>query len=154
MTHNNQPNPLQDTLLMPGPRYFERAVGWVCVLIAAGLAAFEIFLLRALFSGNGKLWGILALLFFSTALIYFFATVGRRLILNRPNTFDSIASPVVWFTCFGVFGFLTLLFIAFAIAKRDFALAQGATFSALLALLSFGAASHFRHRRKPRVQVE
>ena len=147
MTQNDQPNPLQDTLLMPGTRSFERAVGWVCVLIVAGLAVFEIFLLQALFRGNGKLWGILALLAFSTALIYFFATVGRRLILNRPNSFGSLASPTVWFTCFGVFGLFTLVTVAVAIAKRDFASAQAATSSALLALLAFGAALHFRQRK-------
>ena len=146
MVPNHRPNQLQDTLLTPGPRYFEKPIGYVCVLVAAALAAFDTFLLLTMVRGQGKLLGLAVVLVCSTPLIYFFATVGRRLILNRPNTFGSIASPAAWFTCFAVFLFLTLLFIATAILKRDVGLAQGATMSALLALLAFGAASHFRRR--------
>lgn len=147
MVHNNLSDQLQDALLTPGPRYFEKSIGYGCVLIATALAAFDIVLLLTLIRGKGNPMGLGALMACTAILLYFFATVGRRLILNRPNTFGSIATPTVWLACFAVFGALTLLFITLAIAKRDLGLAQGATMSALLALLAFGAASHFRRRK-------
>ncbi len=98
--------------------------------------------------GTGKLIGLGALLVCAATLTCFFATVGRRLILNRPNTFGSIASPFTWFMCFSIFGLMTLVFIASAIIQRDMGPAQGAALSALLALLAYGTASHFRRRRQ------
>lgn len=147
MANHDKPTQLQDALLSPGRRHMEKAIGWVSVLVAVVLAAFDLFILMGIVRGKGNSLGVLALLVCSTALTYFFATVGYRLVRARPNTVGSIASPAAWFTCFAFFGVFTLLFIAGAIAKRDLALAQGAVLSALLALLAFGAASHFRRRR-------
>ena len=121
------------------------------MLFAAALATFGAFLLLTIVRGNGKPLGLAALLVCTTALFYFFAMVGRRLILNRPNTFGSVASPATWFTCFAVFGVLTLLLVADAFSKQDMGLFRTATGSALLTLLAFGAASHFR-KRKDRVR--
>lgn len=151
MLPNDLTSQLQDTLLKPVPRDFQKPIGHVCMLLAAALAAFGAFLFLTMIQGNGKPLGLLGLTVFSAALAYFFAVVGRRLILNRPNTFGSVASPTAWFTCFAFFGVFTLLLVADAIAKQDVGLARTATGSALLTLLAFGAASHFR-KRKDRVR--
>ena len=147
MIHHDRSTQLQDALLAHGSRRMEKAIGCVSVLVAAALAAFNLFILTAIVRGESKLLFLWALLSFSTAVTYFFATVGYRLLRARPNSVGSIASPAAWFTCFAFFGVLTLLFIAGAIARRDLALAQGAAMSALLALLAYGAASHFRRRK-------
>ncbi len=147
MIHHDRSTQLQDALLAHGSRRMEKAIGCVSVLVAAALAAFNLFILTAIVRGEGRLLFLWALLSFSTAVTYFLATVGYRLLRARPNPVGSIASPAAWFTCFAFFGVLTLLFIAGAIAKRDLALAQGAAMSALLALLAYGAASHFRRRK-------
>lgn len=151
MLPNDLPNQLQDTLLKPVPRDFHKPIGYVCVLFGVALAAIGALLILTMFRGNGKPLGLAALLVCSAALGYFFAAVGRRLIHNRPNAFGSVASPTVWFTCFVIFGALTLLLVADALANQDVGLAQIATGSALLTLLAFGAASHFL-RRKGRVR--
>lgn len=138
----------QDVLLAPGSSLLEKAIGWVSLFVAAAFVAFDVFILMAMLRGKGQLWGLLALLALFAVLACFFAMVGYRLVRARPNAVGSILSPAVWFACVGVFGVLALLFIAGAIAKRDFAFAQGAAAAALLALLSFGAASHFRGQQR------
>ena len=147
MVHRNESTQLQDALLAPGGRLMEKVIGYVSAIFAAVLCALDLFILTAIVLGAGKLLALWALLAFSTPLTYFLATVGYRLMRARPNSVGSIASPAAWLTCFALFSALTLIFIVGAIAQRDLALAQGAAMSALLALLAFGAASHF-HRRK------
>jgi hypothetical protein len=123
------------------------AIGWVSVAIAGALAAFDAFLVAPLVRGSASPFVLLGLIAFSTGLTYFFAAVGYRLVRARPNAVGSIANPAVWFTCFVCFAILALLFLAGAIAKSDFAFAQCAAVAALLALLAFGAATHFRRHR-------
>jgi hypothetical protein len=135
VSHHDKSTQLQDALLAPGSRSAETAIGWISAVVAAALATFDVFTLTAIVRGSGNLAGLWTVLTVSAALTYFFATVGYRLVRARPNKVGSIASSAIWFICFAVFGILTLLFIAVAVAKRDFAVAQGATLSALLALL-------------------
>ena len=59
----------------------------------------------------------------------------------------SIASPAIWFTCFGLLVALSLVFVVAAVVEQEFLFAQGAALSGLLALLAFGAGSHFRRSR-------
>ena len=119
----------------------------VDVSIAALLTAFDVFLVAPIVSGRLKEPGLWALLASSVALTYFFASVGYRLIRARPNSVGSIASLATWFTCFGLLVALSLTFVVAAIVKRDLLFAQGAALSGLLALLAFGAASHFHRKR-------
>ena len=148
MSHRDHSTPVQEALLAQSSRHFEHAIGWISALIALLLAAFDLFLAAPIVSGRYKelgLWGLLAL---SVVITYFFASVGYRLIRSKPNSVGSIASPTAWFTCFGLFLVLSIAFVLAAIFKRDFQFAQGAALSGLLALLAFGAGSHFRRGRK------
>lgn len=148
MAHRDNSTQLKDTLLATAPRYMEKAIGWVSVLVAASLGAFGLFILfAAIVRGKTNLLGLWVLLPVPAILFYFFASVGYRLLRAKPNAVGSIASPAVWLTCTVFFGVLTLAFIAVAITKQVFAGAQGAALSALFALLSYGAASHFRRRK-------
>ena len=147
MSDRERLTPIQEVLLAPGDRLFEKAVGWASALIAALLTAFDVFLVAPIVSGRLKEPGLWALLASSVALTYFFASVGYRLIRARPNSVGSIASPANWFTCFGLLVALSLTFVVAAIVKRDLLFAQGAALSGLLALLAFGAASHFHRKR-------
>ena len=147
MSDRDHSNPVQEALLAPGGRHFEKAVGWVSALVAAALAAFDLFLAVPIATGRFKELGLWALLAFSVALTYFFASVGYRLIREGPNSVGSIASPATWLTCFGLLVALSLAFVAAAVIEREFLFAQGAALSGLLALLAFGAASHFRRNR-------
>jgi hypothetical protein len=140
-------NSFQQFLLAPSGRHFEKGVGCVSALIAAVLAAFDVFLLVPMSTGNFKNFGLFSLLVISLALTYFFASVGYRLIRNRPNLVGSVAAPALWFACFLIFAALSIAFVSSAVLKHDFNFAQGAALSGLLALLAFGAGSHFRGRR-------
>ena len=147
MSDRDHSSPLQRTLLASSGRHLEKAVGWVSALIAAFLAAFDLLLMLPIAFGTSKELGLWALLAFSVALTYFFASVGYRLIRKKPNSVGSIASPVTWLTCFGLFVALWLAFVVAAVVKKDVFLAQGAALAGLLALLAFGAASHVRRHR-------
>ena len=147
MSDHDHSTPIQEVLLAPSGRHLEKAVGWVSALIAALLAAFDLFLVAPIALGRFKELGLWALLAFSVALTYFFASVGYRLIRERPNSVGSVASPATWFTCFGLLAALSLAFVVAAVVEREFLFAQGAALSGLLALLAFGAASHFRRSR-------
>ena len=147
MSDHHHSTPIQEALLAPSGRHLKKSVGWVSALIAAILAAFDLFLVVPIVGGRFKQPGLWALLALSVALTYFFASVGYRLIQDKPNSVGSIASPATWFTCFGLFVALSLAFVLAAVVQRDLLFAQGAAVSGLLALLAFGAASHFRRRR-------
>jgi hypothetical protein len=139
--------PIPEVLLAPGGRPFEKAVGWASALTAALLTAFDLFLVAPIASGRSNEPGLWALLAFSVALTYFFASVGYRLIRARPNSVGSVASPATWSTCFGLLVVSSLTFVVAAVVKRELLFAQGAALSGLLALLAFGAAFHFRRKQ-------
>lgn len=150
MKRTETPRQFRDALLMPAPRLVERLVGFASALVAVSLTAFAAFILVAIARGRGwpaALWSTFAV---TVAVLHFFTTVAYRLLRNKPHRSGSMTSPAAWFACFAVFGLLTAALVVCAVVFRDFSFAQGATLSGLLALLSFGAATHFRQRRQRR----
>ena len=137
----------EELLLRPAGKPLERLIGVVCLCIGVALSALTVWLLAAA-SDRGPLplvaW-LFLLLFVSLAVL--FLNLGYRLALNRANEFGSLLSP----RFFAGFAFLCLVLaaygVALAIVNRDYLLGQGIVCALLLALLSYGAACHFKRRK-------
>ena len=147
MKQPQHPNPLRELLLVEAGRPFEKLIGWASAAVACSLLALAIFFLAAIVRGSSQHLGLWSLLAFTGAVAYFFATIAYRLLSQQPNEVGSVASPAMWLWCLAFFASLTAFFIFCAVAFRSFSMAQGAALSGLLALLSFGAAQHFRRRK-------
>jgi hypothetical protein len=141
---------LQDKLLQPVSKWEARAVGVACLLASVLLGAFTLWGTFMTITRNPTALALWLLLSLSAALALLFGTAGYRLVASRPNRTGSVLPPVVW-------AVLALVFLAHAIAGLVFSLVsqelqhvEAIIILLLLALLSYGAWSHFAGRRRGR----
>ena len=80
----------------------------------------------------------------------FFVLAGHRLVFGHPNRHGSLFAPWVWFAISAVLLAGTMFFGVVAFKQPSIESAQGILSSLLLALLSYGAGSHFRRKARLR----
>ena len=146
-SHLHQPQTrTEELLLQPVGERMERWVGIVCGAIGIALGSLVLWLaVVALTRGRPPIgvWVVMAVV---GALAYFFTAVGYRLVRRIPNRYGSILSPRAWSVLTVVFfgggaigGYLSII-------AKDYRHLDGVASAMLTALLSFGAASHFRRK--------
>ena len=130
-------------LLRENPRTAERAVGAVCASVGVLLALFTWTLVHGPFF-NKPSGGIYILVSVSVALTCLFSVAGVRLLLGKRNRYGSLFAPWVWFTISGSMVSAAAAFAVLSASAPTFAAAQGIASALFLALLAYGAGSHFR----------
>lgn len=142
--------PTEQVLLRPSPSWLDRVVGLIAMAIALLLVAVIYALGHALLQRPALSVGAVvafAVLLLLTAL---FALSGHRLVFREPNRYGSLFAPWVWFSISATLLAAALLGGVMAIRHPSAEVAQGILSSLLLALLSYGAGSHFRRKARLR----
>ena len=146
-SHLHQPQTRTEELLLQsvGER-MESWVGIVCGAIGIALGSLVLWLAVVALTRGRPPVGVCVVMAVVGALTYFFTSVGYRLVRRIPNRYGSILSPRAW-------SVLTVVFFGggaiggyFSIITEDYRHLDGVACAMLLALLSFGAASHFRRK--------
>jgi magnesium-transporting ATPase (P-type) len=122
-------------------------LGVLCAAIAFLLAMFLVWTLSwVLYNSNGSrgLWLFLATVFL---LVWFFSLVAYRLLRDRTNVYGSVLPPKAWYIIAILFCVAGIAFVVLAISTRESAPLGGSLCSWLLALLAYGAGSHFASKR-------
>jgi len=147
-SHLHQPQTRTERLLLqPAGERMERWVGIVSSAIGIALGSLLLWfavvvLTRGLVAPVGA-WVFMAVV---GALTYFFTSAGYRLVRRIPNRYGSILSPRAWSVLAVVFLGGGAIGCYLSIIAKDYRHLDGVASAMLLALLSFGAASHFRRK--------
>ena len=138
----------EEFLLQPIRDGVLRGVGLVCGLIGlvlvASLCYFE-YLVLTLPPRPSRAWVIMAVF---GALAAFFLTLGYRFGMRRPNRYGSAFSPRAWVLLCGIFVVLAVTVSWLSIRAGDYQHLDSLAAAWWLALLSYGAASHFSSKFK------
>ena len=140
----------EKALLQPASSWLERVVGLVAMAVALLLALATYALGRALLERPAPSVGVVILFGVLFILTVLFVLAGHRLVFGQPNRHGSLFAPWVWFAISGTLLATTLFLGVVAFKRPTVESAQGILSALLLALLSYGAGSHFR--RKARVR--
>lgn len=141
--------PAERALLRATSSWLERVIGVIALIVGLFLAVVTFTLGRTSFNrAQTPSVGIYVLLGVVLVLILFFAIAGLRLLLQTPNRFGSLFSPWVWFAISATLLLLVVVFIVVGVKQATLNTAQGAISGLLLALLSYGAGSHFRRKAR------
>lgn len=148
-SHQVEPeSPAEKFLLQPvGPRML-RLVAVVCLLIGLALAFVFVWFLIAMFGRGAITIGPIVFLAVVAGLSGLMLSVGYRLSAARPNRYGSLLAPAVWILLALVFLFLGVSALVLSIVSRDYRHLDVVAGTALFALLSYGAASHFRRKAR------
>jgi hypothetical protein len=142
--------PVEKTLLQPASTWLERAVGLVAMAVALLLALATYALGRALLERPITSIGVVILFGVLVVLTVLFVLAGHRLVFGQPNRHGSLFAPWVWFAISATLLITTLFVGVVALKQPSVESAQGVLSSLLLALLSYGAGSHFRRKARDR----
>ena len=114
----------------------------------AGVALFAYFAYAVV--GNRRLFepGVLAFLTGLAAISWFCISVGFRLLLNRPNAYNSVLSPLGWGVLGTLFAAGGLAFVAIGFSHSMRPLLAGITGSAVFAVACFVMRSRINKRAR------
>ena len=143
--------PAERVLLQTNATWLDRTIGAVAISLAVLLVAFVFTLARtSLTKSQATPLGVWILLAVSLGLTVFFFVAGIRLTFQAPNRHGSLFAPWVWFTITGFLLVLAAVLGIFGLREASLEGGRGFVAALLLALLSYGAGAHFRHKARRR----
>jgi cytochrome bd-type quinol oxidase subunit 2 len=141
--------PAEQLLLQPVNSWLERTVGLAAFVIGAvlllGFVLYAPDVVRGETPRTLGAWVVLAILLLVGL---FLASVGTRLVLQRPSKNGSLTAPWVWFCAAVTWAVLATTCLVITLKNPSAEGAQATAAAALFSLLSYGAGANFRRKTR------